>query len=53
MKVKCGLEVMEMHEDDIAAVEQFLWGWVDFSMEEMEKVPLALPGPLSPDGCAV
>ena len=37
MKVKCGLEVMEMHEDDIAAVEQFLWGWVDFSMEEMER----------------
>ena len=37
MKVKCGLEIMEMHEDDIAAVEQFLWGWVDFSLEEMER----------------
>ena len=34
MKVKCGLEVMGMHQDDIAAVEQFLWGWIDFSMEK-------------------
>ena len=37
MKVKCGLEVMEMHQDDIASVEQFLWGWIDYSMEEMER----------------
>ena len=37
MKVKCGLEVMDMHQDDITAVEQFLWGWIDFSLEEMER----------------
>ena len=37
LKVQTGLEVVDMHQDDIAAVEQFLWGWVDFSMEEMER----------------
>lgn len=35
--VQTGLEAMEMHHDDISSVEQFLWGWIDFSMEEMER----------------
>ena len=37
MKVQAGLEVFGMHQDDIQAVEQFLWGWIDFSLEEMER----------------
>ena len=36
-KVEAGLQVVGMHPDDIEAVEQFLWGWHDFTQEEMER----------------
>ena len=37
MRIEAGLEVMGMHRDDIDACEQFLAGWIDFSLEEMER----------------
>ena len=37
MRIEAGLEVMGMHRDDINACEQFLAGWIDFSLEEMER----------------
>tara|TARA_B100000085_G_C18373747_1_gene443434 strand:+ start:69 stop:638 length:570 start_codon:yes stop_codon:yes gene_type:complete len=37
LRIEAGLQVMGMHSDDIDACEQFLAGWIDFSLEEMER----------------
>ena len=43
MRIEAGLEVMNMHRDDIDSIEQFLAGWIDFSSEELERLRWRYP----------